>query len=266
MRPFLKWLGNKYQCIDEIRLHLKSNARLVEPFAGSGAVFLNTNYDSYLLGEQNKDLINLYRLLAEEGDQFIDYARRYFQPKYNQEEIYYQLRERFNNSKSIRLRSALFLYLNRHGYNGLCRYNSQGIYNVPFGRYQKPYFPEEEMRYFHQKAQHAEFIHSDFRKTMSQAQDRDIVYCDPPYIPLSSSASFTSYTQKGFCYQSQQALAEMAKTLANKNICVLISNSDTPLTRELYKDADIHSFPVKRLISCKASSRKPVHEIVAIYR
>lgn len=266
MRPFLKWLGNKYRSLNEIRLHLSPKKRLIEPFAGSGAVFLNTDYDSYLIAEQNQDLITLYKTLAQEGDKFINYTQKLFVKENNCEKTYYQLREKFNTTSNPRLKSALFLYLNRHGYNGLCRYNSQGGFNVPFGRYSKPYFPQAEMKYFIEKATKADFRCMDFKKTLAEASTDDIVYCDPPYIPLSASADFTAYTKLGFNETDQRELANMAEQLANKNIGVIISNHDTELARELYINAEIHSFSVSRVVGASANSRKPVQELLAIYR
>jgi len=265
MRPFLKWLGNKYRCINHLNQHFSPSKRLIEPFAGSAAVFLNTDYPNYLLGEQNQDLINLYKLVAEEGELFINYAKKLFTQNNNQEDRYYQLRDKFNKSKSKRVRSALFLFLNRHGYNGLCRYNSSGGFNVPFGRYVKPYFPEKELFFFHEKAQQAQFNIDDFQTTMLHAESGDLIYCDPPYVPLSASANFTGYTSSPFAEKEQLLLAQLAEDLANKNITVIISNHDTACSRKLYQNATIHSFPVKRTISCQVNSRKPVHELIAIF-
>jgi DNA adenine methylase len=165
MRPFLKWAGNKYRLMSRIGAVLPEGRRLVEPFVGSGAVFLNTDYPEYRLADANPDLINVYRTLQREGQAFVDDCRQYFTPDYNAPDVYYALRDRFNASKDVKLRSVLFVYFNRHGYNGLCRYNSRGKFNVPFGRYTRPYFPQREMLEFHRKSSQAEFIHSPIRPT-----------------------------------------------------------------------------------------------------
>lgn len=183
VRPFLKWAGNKFRIIERVKKKLPEGRRLVEPFTGSGAVFLNTDYDEYLLCDSNRDLIELYTILRDEGELFIEEARRYFNGKHNNEASYYELREEFNLSRSHEKRAALFLFLNRHGYNGLCRYNAKGRFNVPFGRYKRPYFPEKELRAFHHKAQRAEFILGDFEQTMKQTKTGDVIYCDPPMSP-----------------------------------------------------------------------------------
>ena len=150
IRPFLKWAGNKYHCLHHILSLLPKTNRLIEPFTGSGAIFVNTNYPNYLLAEANQDLIHLFHYLQQEGEPFINYCQTLFCSENNSETKYYMLRENFNLSQDPRTRAVLFLYLNRHGYNGLCRYNQQNVYNVPFGRYKKPYFPRQEMQFFHQ--------------------------------------------------------------------------------------------------------------------
>ncbi len=265
VRPFLKWAGNKFRLLPFIKPLLLPGKKLIEPFAGSAAVFLNTEFKSYVLADCNPDLINLYSVLQKNGDNFIDHAARYFKPMYNKAEKYYELRERFNYTAKANEKAALFLYLNRHGYNGLCRYNSKRIFNVPFGRYEKPYFPLNEMRVFHQKAQQAEFICSDFVPIMKSARKGDKIYCDPPYVPLSTSANFTKYSGNDFTLEHHELLAQTARELATKNIPVLLSNHDTKMTRELYKGAEQIYFPVRRFISPLANKRIEVKEVLALF-
>lgn len=131
MKPFLKWAGNKFQIVKQVREILPIGKRLIEPFVGSGAVFLNTDYPQYMLSDANGDLIHLYTTLQEEGEIFVAYCRQFFGPDHNNPDVYYGRRALFNDTEDKRLRSALFLYLNRHCYNGLCRYNAMGGFNVP---------------------------------------------------------------------------------------------------------------------------------------
>lgn len=266
MKPFLKWAGNKYRLIDRIRQVLPPGRRLVEPFAGSAALFLNSDYPAYLLADANVDLINLFQLVQADGDAFIAECKRYFVPETNDEAVYYRLRDQFNAATDVRLRSALFLYMNRHGYNGLCRYNSQGKFNVPFGRYVRPYFPEEEMRGFCRKARRATFVHAGFDRIMATVQPGDVIYCDPPYVPLSPTAHFTNYSATRFGTAEQQLLAEWAEAAAARGVPVVISNHDTEFTQKVYRQADLTRFPVQRNISCKGSSRGAVRELLAVYR
>lgn len=266
-RAFLKWAGGKYALSDVIAKMLPEGDVLVEPFVGAGSVFLNSNYKRYLLNDINKDLINLYNLLKLSPDQFIKDAVNYFSPAYNQAEMYYQLRSEFNASTDPYHRSLLFLYLNRHGYNGLCRYNKSGGFNVPFGKYKKPYFPEQELNAFADKAQLAEFTCLGYREIFERVKPGDVVYCDPPYVPLSKTASFTSYSGNGFGLDEQADLANAAEeSTVNKDVSVLISNHDTIWTRKIYQHAEqIKSLKVSRTISQQGATRKKVGELLALY-
>lgn len=265
MRPFLKWPGNKFRITQQIAEILPEGNKLIEPFIGAGAIFLNTNFKHYLLSDNNPDLIHLYKTLQERGKQYIDDARALFIPKHNCEKFYYKQRKLFNESQDPYQKAIIFLYLNRHGYNGLVRYNSKGIYNVPFGHYKKPYFPEDEIAYFYEKSKKAKFVCQDFRTTMQQAKHNNVIYCDPPYVPLSHSANFTRYSQKEFTLEDQEDLAQLAKSLAENGIKTLLSNHDTPFTQKIYKGAKHNFIQVARSISCQASSRRPVREILALY-
>ncbi len=265
-KPFLKWAGNKYRLMDKIKQLLPEGKRLIEPFTGSAAVFLNTDYNDYLLSDNNADLINLYNILKDQGKDFIKYCKPYFTTKYNNETAYYELRRQFNSSRSIQKKSALFLYLNRHGYNGLCRYNLKGGYNVPFGRYKKPYFPENEMLTFAEKAKNALFIQQDFSAAMQQAKKGDVLYCDPPYAPLSASANFTQYSRGGFNLKQQEQLAHIAEKKSLQGVPVLISNHNTLFTLKTYHQAQkITKFSVQRFISCNGNNRNPAGELLALY-
>ena len=266
IRPFLKWAGNKYRIIDRVREALPEGKRLIEPFAGSAAVFLNTDYEHYIINDNNPDLIHLYNILKQEGATFIKKCRYYFSPRFNNEEQYYKLREKFNNSKDVYKRAILFVYLNRHGYNGLCRDNLKGGYNVPFGRYKSPYFPEKEMLTFHEKAVNAEFVLSSFEQIIQSAKKGDVIYCDPPYVPLSPSANFTSYSSGGFNIEKQQQLADLANEISVKGIPMLISNHNTSFTRKAYDKANkITKFHVQRFISCNGKKRGTAGELLALF-
>lgn len=265
-RPFLKWPGGKYRLVERIRQKLRPGKRLIEPFTGSGAVFLNTGYEHYLLADTNPDLINLYRHLTTEGQPFIDYCQSLF-VRANNRTRYYRMRAQFNQCKDTRRKSALFLYLNRHCYNGLVRYNRRGEFNTPFGLYKKPYFPEQEMQKFITLARRAEFVHADFQHCMQLSAAGDTVYCDPPYVPLTDTACFTDYHSGGFGWQDQVKLVELAATLANRGVQVVISNHDTASLRKLYKDAGalISGFQVRRTISADTGNRGRVGELLAVF-
>lgn len=276
-RPYLKWAGGKFRLMPLIKHYFEqhNNAILVEPFVGAGAVFLNSPHSKFILNDLNKDVINLHTILKKNSADFIIEAQKLFQPKYNQKKTYLAHRHRFNQSCCAFERSILFLYLNRHGYNGLCRYNQSLQFNVPFGEYANPYFPEKELRHFGLKAKKAQFSHLDFsdffNKLIHKVQharlpNQLMIYCDPPYVPLNKTARFTQYAGEVFNENKQSQLANFAERLASLGATVIISNHDTEFTRALYDKAKIVSFEVKRTISCDPANRLPVKELLAIFK
>ena len=265
-RAFLKWAGGKYGLVGDIQRHLPPARKLVEPFVGAGSVFLNTDYDHYLLADINPDLINLYNLLKERPEEYISEAKRWFIAENNRKEAYLHIRAEFNKTDDVMYRSLAFLYMNRFGFNGLCRYNKKGGFNVPFGSYKRPYFPEVELEFFAEKAKKATFVCEGYPETFRRARKGSVVYCDPPYAPLSNTANFTAYAGNGFTLDDQAALADTAeKTAAERGIPVLISNHDTTLTRRLYHGAELNVVKVKRTISRNGSSRNKVDELLALF-
>lgn len=264
-RAFLKWAGGKYALVDKIIKYLPEGDLLIEPFVGAGSVFLNTDYKKYILADINNDLISLFNIIKKQPFQFIEDAKLLFTEQNNKPEAFYQLRNKFNLSNNSYQRALLFLYLNRHCYNGLCRYNSSGQFNVPFGQYQTIYFPEKELIAFSQKAQNAEFICAPYHKIMQKATKGAVVYCDPPYVPLSISANFTSYYSSDFSIKEQKHLAKLAENLCQKDIPVLISNHDTTHTRDWYNKAAIYQVQTRRSISCNSQGRKKIDELLALF-
>ncbi|MDV5171229.1 adenine-specific DNA-methyltransferase [Photobacterium rosenbergii] len=266
-RAFLKWAGGKYSLVEEIERHLPPARKLVEPFVGAGSVFLNTNFEQYLLADINPDLINLYNILKDNPEQYVRDSKAMFTPEYNQKGAYLEIREAFNSTQDPYLRSLYFLYMNRHGFNGLCRYNKKGGFNVPFGSYKKPYFPEDELYFFAEKAKRATFVCEGYHQTFSRARKGSVIYCDPPYAPLSTTANFTSYAGNGFSLDDQAALADAAERAATeRDIPVLISNHDTTLTRRLYHGAELSVVKVKRTISRNGGGRNKVDELLALFK
>lgn len=267
-KPFLKWAGRKTKLVPAIKRHLPKKAnRFIEPFVGSGAVFVNTDYAENILADSNQDIITLFQFLKDEKKDFIDLCKSYFMPENNMPDMFNALRAKFNKTKDAELRAALFIYLNRHCFNGLCRYNSEGKFNVPFGLYSKPYFPAQEMRAFAKKLQKATLLCKDFREIMAMAGEGDVVYCDPPYIPLSATSNFTGYAAGGFSLKDQKDLAKACEKAAKRGAVVVLSNHDTPLAREIFKNAGkTVSVDVSRTISAKGASRGKVKELIAIYK
>ncbi len=266
-RAFLKWAGGKYSLVEDIHKHLPQARKLIEPFVGAGSVFLNSDFEHYLLADINPDLINLYNLLKQEPEKYIAEVKRLFVPECNDKSFYLDLRQQFNQSPDPFFRSVAFLYMNRFGYNGLCRYNKKGGFNVPFGSYKKPYFPEDELIFFAEKAKKATFVCESYIDTFKRVCKDSVVYCDPPYAPLSTTSNFTSYSGTGFTLDDQATLADLAEECAQKrNVPVLLSNHDTALTRRLYHGAQLSTVKVKRTISSNGSGRSQVDELLALYK
>lgn len=262
-KPFLKFAGGKFKLAEKIIAQLDpSKHTYVEPFLGSGAVFLNTNYSEYLLADINPDLINLYTILKEQGAKFMKDCSDLFIAQNNNAEKYYEFREKFNSSTDPYVRSVLFVYLNRHCFNGLCRYNQDGKFNVPFGKYTTVYFPEKEMSFFYKKSQNATFICSDFRKTLFRLNKNSAVYCDPPYLPLTVTSNFTKYAVKDFTFSDHKALASLLKRMSNRGLSCVVSNHDVPAARKLYKTFNFIEIPVYRSISASADNRIQAKEIL----
>lgn len=261
-KPFLKWAGGKAKLTPLIRQQLPSAQRLIEPFVGSAAVSLALEFDEYVLNDSNADLMNVYQILQSDQQDFIDYTQSFFTPENNQETRFYDLRKQFNHTENRHEKAALFIYLNRHAFNGLCRYNSKGSFNVPFGRYKSPYFPANEMHEFVQKSNRMILMCGDFQAAFDCVNADDVIYCDPPYVPLSETATFTAYSQGGFAWQDQVRLLQQVERAAKICRGVVLSNHDTAQTRELYRNAHIETLQVQRSIAAKGSSRQKVGELL----
>lgn len=265
-RPFLKWAGGKYSLLPELDRLIPAGKRLIEPFVGGGSVFLNSDkHEYFLLADINADLINLYQMLAVVPDSVIGEAIKAFW-HLNDVENYTVIREAFNAQKlNAPERAAAFLYLNRHCFNGLMRYNLDGFFNVGWGKYKAPYFPEEEIRAFRLKSHACVFMTAGFERTLRLAGDGDVVYCDPPYEPMPGTAGFTSYASGGFSWDSQVALAESCVAAHQRGAKVFISNSTAPRVIELYEQHGftLHRVNARRSISSKGSTRETANDIVA---
>lgn len=264
-RTPLKWPGSKGRAMAELKKHLPEGKRLVEPFAGSCAVMMNTDYEEYLIADINPDLINFYQQLVHAPDEVMNLAGALFLTA-NTAEDFYRFRQVFNyNNSTPADKAAVFLYLNRHCYNGMVRYNQLGKYNVPYGKYKAPYFPEAEIRVFAEKAKRATFICADFSETLTMTRAGDVIYCDPPYNPLEGKESFTGYHTGGFATDQQQRLANLLHLLAEKGYPVIASNSDSTLTHGQYGYGrfDLHKINVARSVGASAGTRIAAPEIIA---
>jgi len=260
-KSILKWAGNKIRVMDKLQGHIGNPNTFVEPFGGSFVVALNTSANEYRIGDINSDIIDLYNLVLNDAN-FIETAKTYYVNGID--------RETFNNNR-IKFNETrlpyLFLYLNRHCFNGLTRYNKSGNYNVPFGSYEKVHFPEEEIKNFKSKFSDVTFKNTSFNDPSyyTGLGEGDVVYFDPPYLPASDTANFTAYTAEGFSMEQQEELANICIDLAGRGVKVIVSNHDVPIARTLYAGAKFYEISVSRSISASGGSRKRASEIFAVW-
>lgn len=262
-RPFLKWAGGKSKIADKLTKALPKSEVLVEPFVGAGSIFLNSDFDYYVLSDINSDLINTFNQLKAAPAAFVSGVEELFIPQNNSRDQFETFRARFNTTTDLYEKALLFVYLNRHCFNGLCRYNGSGGFNVSFGKYKAPYVPVKEMLAFANRLARAELHCRGFEAAFESIPDNSVVYCDPPYVPLSKTANFTSYAAGGFGPEQQLKLADLAMAC---HVPVVISNHDTPHTRALYNAAKLKFFSVQRNISQDGENRKKAKELVAIFK
>lgn len=266
-RPFLKWAGGKYSLLPDLYQLIPAGMRLIEPFVGGGSVFLNSDkHACFLLADVNTDLINLYQMLAVVPGAVIRHARVMFD-RLNNAESYTALRDEFNAQvMDGPERAAAFLFLNRHCFNGLIRYNRNNQFNVGWGKYPSPYFPLDEINAFTEMAHNCVFMAAGFRRTLALAGEGDVVYCDPPYEPMPGTAGFTNYAAGGFTWDDHIALAECCVAAHQRGARVVIGNSTAPRVVDLYSQYgfEIHHISARRSISSKGSTRETAKDLVAI--
>lgn len=266
LKPILKWVGGKRQLLPEIRKYIPSKYNnYIEPFFGGGAVLFDQQPTSSIIGDINSEIMNVYNTIKETPDELIKLLKTYV----NNEEDYYKIRnlDRSDDFKKLTNieRAARIIYLNRTCFNGLYRVNSKGQNNVPYGKYKNPTICDEEnikncSKFFNDK----DIIinNLDFAKTIEFAKPGDFVYLDPPYDPLTETASFVSYSKDGFSRKDQEKLKYMCDNLTKEKIKFLQSNSSTDFIKTLYKDYEIIEVDASRNIAAKTSSREKVKEIL----
>ncbi|WP_316432033.1 Dam family site-specific DNA-(adenine-N6)-methyltransferase [Escherichia coli] len=265
-RSIFKWAGGKFGVLEQIFRYLPEGKRLIEPFVGGGAVFMNAGYKENLLNDVNADLINFYKTLQREERSLITLAHRFFQD-YNTQEGYLAVRNAFNKQVYDDLhRAAAFLFLNRHCFNGLTRYNQAGEFNVGYGKYKTPYFPLQEMEAFLGAEGRSEFVCGDFAAVIEAAGEGDVIFCDPPYEPLPNTEGFTNYSGHDFKFEEQKRLVSLLTDAHRRGAKVLITNSGAPNIRELYHDSGFRVEPLfaRRSVSCKGDTRGVAHDVLGI--
>jgi len=266
IRPFLKWAGGKRALIAQFAAYLPSGfKRYREPFVGSAALFFHLAPARATLSDNNERLIRTYRGLRDHPGEVLARLRSYPHDR----EFFLQMRTRDIDAQEDPDVAAWMIYLNKTGYNGLYRVNSKNRFNVPFGDYKKPnYRDEATLRRCAARLKGVKLEVVDFEKAAGWARRGDFVYFDPPYVPLSATSSFTSYTQHGFADDAQRRLRDAAVRLRRRGVHVCVSNSSAPRVYELYEGDDFDLVPIqaRRSISTRSDRRGMVRELLIVGR
>jgi len=296
-KPFLKWAGGKKQLLSELDYRLPKElkegkiTRYVEPFVGAGALLFHIdNYypvDEYVICDINKELIVCYTAIKNDPDSVIKCIKQLADEYYKLDEQeqstgFYNIRQYYNDqlnafdfnsyNRSWTIRTAMTIFLNRTCFNGLFRVNSSGAFNVPFGKYKKPAFYDEDNIYAVNKVlQKTRILSGDFELTAGYIDARTFVYLDPPYRPLNQTSSFTSYTEHEFDDDTQKRLAYFYKNMSNRGAKLMLSNSDPKNTNpndhffeELFTGYEIDHVNASRMINCNGAKRGQISELIVM--
>lgn len=266
VRPFLKWVGGKRALLPVLRAHSPEKfGRYHEPFVGGGAMFFHLAHSRLLrkgavLSDNNERLVRAYKGVRDAVDRVIGLLRDYPHDK----DFYLRMRERPIDRQTDAEVAAWLVYVNRTGYNGLYRVNQKNEFNVPFGDYANPKICDvENLRLCSRALQSVEIRCEPFDLVAERAEGGDFVYFDPPYVPLSTTSSFTSYTANGFGHHHQQKLADVARSLKARGVHVLISNSNAPLVRHLYREGFLTvEVQAARSVNSRADRRGKIVELL----
>lgn len=263
--PILKWAGGKGQLLSQMARYFPNDyGKYFEPFLGGGAVFFHLLPKEALLSDSNPDLIQVYEAVRDDPDGLMA-ALRSHRMRPVTEQYFYRVRKQDPRQLSRLERAARMVFLNKTCFNGLYRVNSKGEFNVPFGRYRNPaLYVEANIRAASSALKGVELLAVDFREACKLPRRGDFVYIDPPYQPLSKTAAFTDYTREGFGEQDQRDLAEAFRRLDRRGCKVMLSNSATPMLRDLYREFESVTLKAKRAINCKGTDRGAIDELLVM--
>ncbi|MCI5929454.1 MAG: DNA adenine methylase [Pseudoflavonifractor capillosus] len=265
--PVVKWVGGKRQLLPQILpLIPKRMTAYCEPFLGGGAVLFALQPKRALVNDLNQDLITVYRVIKEDADALIEHLSRHE----NTPEYFYRIRDLDRDKEAYAAMSDVekasrLLYLNKTCYNGLFRVNASGAFNSPYGHYRRPNIVNEQTirgvsRYFN--SCDITFFSGDFASVLEQVPKGGFVYLDPPYDPVSDTASFTGYNRGGFGREEQVRLKECCDALTARGVKFLLSNSATPFIRELYGSYRVSIVQARRAVNSVASRRGAIEEVL----
>ncbi|MEM6252162.1 MAG: DNA adenine methylase [Cyanobacteria bacterium P01_D01_bin.156] len=267
-RPFLKWAGGKRQLVPELIKYIPADYyRYYEPFVGGGALLWSLQPPQAIISDRNQELINCYQVVKESVEDLIEALRQHR----NEKSYFYEVRSwdrqvEFVTKTNVQ-RAARIIFLNKTCYNGLFRVNLKGQFNAPFGRYKNPTIADEQglrsvSRYLNQGS--VRILQADFAVTVADAGLEDFVYFDPPYDPVSSTASFTAYDSHGFNRDEQRRLKQVMDELTERGCKVMLSNACTEFIQDLYSDYLCVRVKAKRAINSNAAKRGQVDELLVM--
>lgn len=275
-RPFAKFVGGKTQLLPELDKVIPSTmGAYYEPFVGGGALFWHlANKKAFhhaVLNDMNKELVEAYRVIREDTPSLMR-KLSYYEEVYKQapEQMYYQLRARTKDelAHDVIQRAARFIFLNKSCFNGLYRVNKAGGFNVPWGKKAEVRsFDGDILNACHAALKDVEILNVDFQEVAAKAGEGDVVYFDPPYLPVSKTSSFDKYTKGGFGPEEHCRLAEVAHDLAAQGATVVISNADTPEVREIFRDGfEVHEVRARRNVNSVGEGRGKIGELILVAR
>jgi DNA adenine methylase len=273
MKPLLKWAGGKRHILPVLVKYLPSgwnDGVYFEPFVGGAALFLHLAPDNAQIADVNPWLVGFYRDVQKRPQELFGHIQNYAMEfdsldHESQKDFYLKLRAQFNAHEQIVDTSALFYVLNKLCFNGLYRENSKGQFNVPFG--QKKNFPKPDEEAFLEASRalnNSKIELADFEETVSRAAPGDFIYFDPPYVPITATSNFTSYSSGGFGLDSQKRLAETMHELRERGVKAMLSNSSSELTAEIYEGLRQETISAPRMVSAKASGRGQIDELLVM--
>lgn len=270
IKPFVKWVGGKRQLIPELTKYIPENfGTYYEPFIGGGALFLHLLPNKAVINDFNKELVLTWKTVKDDPNNLLRELKSH--KDNNSKEFYMDIRSMDRDGRVEKLtdteRAARFIYMIKTGFNGMWRINRKGQNNIPYGNQKNPLINDEKTikavsEYLN--SSDVRILNEDFEESVKDIQTGDFVYFDPPYIPLSATSSFTSYSSE-FGLQEQERLRNLVESLNERGVYVTLSNSDTELVHELYghiEGIDIHKVIAKRSVGASSKSRGTVGEVV----
>lgn len=271
-KPFVKWVGGKRQLLTQFRLRNLFPPELFdptkntyfEPFVGGGAVFFDLLPKNAVLSDMNNELVTTYNVIKNDVESLIKSLKKH---KVNKE-YFLKIRAKDISKLSDVEIASRFIYLNRTCFNGLYRVNKSGGFNVPFGQNKNPLICDEvNLERVSKALKNVTIKHQDYKEVLKKAKKGDFIYFDPPYYPMSKTASFTSYTKDAFLDKEQIELRDIFVELHKRGCLVMLSNSDASFINKIYseikdKKIQIHKVEAGRAINSKGSGRGKVLEVV----